>query len=551
MNQSTSAALTVNAVAMLQTQRLAFSGRESVIKELAQNGRRAGAKSIHITYNPHRNWMAVIDNGSGISDMNTLLAVAESGWPDGIKQEETPYGLGFLSALFISDHICVCSRGKMICCSSESILGFEQIPIRNIKDTGKTVVILSGDKVKSLFNIDFDELFMGFPIPIRVGSRDVNREHALTTKRSFTVTEVGSIILNLEIEASETFDYRKNQRSRLRAPFSTVFYYQGFDVYHTGLHRHRKSHVVHLDTKVFKAVAPDRARLVDQTDVVSRVDLVLYNLCKAEIERLCRQDVGLLLDSYQTLKEHGLLGLYNEVDWLPAQVLALQSNSPRLQCNQTEDYLGFNAHHVSKESITTGKVTVFQAIEEEAGSFPLQMYCRQPNMFYLCDKLDDGHWIWPHLRTAEDISVEIINGREPSSEYYELGLECSVLMCERYVIRGPAGDYTPIGGMVYCLGDFEGDSEVLLIPDTDNNGDCLLQRQSCTDDCGDFRDSVADPLIEAFQVWLRRERSAGNPVELLKSLLGHALARKYPSLIGKRLLLDFKQGFTMEVEELP
>lgn len=551
MNETHTAALTVNTVAMLQTQRLAFSGRESVIRELAQNGRRAGARSIHIHFNPERNWLAIIDDGCGISDMNTLLAVAESGWSDRIIKDEMPYGLGFLSALFLADEICVCSQGKMIRGSAEAILAFEQIPIRPIKHTGKTVVILRGKRVSTLFSIDFDELFTGFPVPVRIGSRDVKRYHALSSDHPVIETGIGSVMLYLDEEASESFNSRKYGRSRLYVPNSVVLYYQGFDVYHTGQRHIRKCHVVHLNTQKFKAVAPDRSRLIDEKDVVSRVDEVLRNLCKVEVERRCKQDAWLMLDSYETLKNFGLLSLLNDIDWIPSEVLALQSESPRLSCNESDAARWANVRSVSKESVRSGEVTIFEKPEDETGAFALQMYCCQPNIFYLRDRLDSGHWVWPHVMTLEDISVEVFNNRAPTSEYSELYLSHDVVLCDSYVIHGPAGDYSPTGGMVCCIGNPEVDGNVLLIPDTDIEGHCLLQSEVCADDFGDFRESVAEPLIEALVVWLRRERAAGRPVELLKSLLGPALIRKYPSLIGKRVLLDFTQGFCLDIQEMP
>ena len=50
----------------------------SMLGELLQNARRAGAQHIHIT--SRDNTLIIRDDGNGIADLQTLIFIAESGW---------------------------------------------------------------------------------------------------------------------------------------------------------------------------------------------------------------------------------------------------------------------------------------------------------------------------------------------------------------------------------------------------------------------------------------------------------------------------------------
>lgn len=70
-----------------------------VLHELFQNGRRAGAKAIHIAiYNlPEGTALSIYDDGSGIDDPATLLTLGDSGWQADILDREDPAGMGVFS----------------------------------------------------------------------------------------------------------------------------------------------------------------------------------------------------------------------------------------------------------------------------------------------------------------------------------------------------------------------------------------------------------------------------------------------------------------------
>ena len=60
---------------------------------------------------PETKTLTVRDDGCGIGDYQALFTLAESGWDAETIENEMPFGLGFLSALFSCQHLEVESKG--------------------------------------------------------------------------------------------------------------------------------------------------------------------------------------------------------------------------------------------------------------------------------------------------------------------------------------------------------------------------------------------------------------------------------------------------------
>ena len=69
----------VNEEGALRNQRFAFSDRYTLITELLQNARRAGADRIEVAFDAATQVLRVTDNGRGIEDFQKLLVFNESG----------------------------------------------------------------------------------------------------------------------------------------------------------------------------------------------------------------------------------------------------------------------------------------------------------------------------------------------------------------------------------------------------------------------------------------------------------------------------------------
>ncbi|NVO79426.1 hypothetical protein HV832_16525, partial [Undibacterium oligocarboniphilum] len=94
--------------------------------------------------------LIVEDNGSGISDFQKLLTLAESGWDENVSQVEKPFGIGWFSTLFSAQSVTIESAGKSCHLVSKDVLDMKPVKLTSVQDTGFTRIHLLG--------VDFDLL---------------------------------------------------------------------------------------------------------------------------------------------------------------------------------------------------------------------------------------------------------------------------------------------------------------------------------------------------------------------------------------------------------
>ncbi|QPK62890.1 ATP-binding protein [Methylomonas sp. LL1] len=81
--------LAVNPEKLINNLRFSFTQATTVLGELMQNARRAGATFVSLDYDAHSQTLTVCDDGCGIESLQTLLTVAESGWDADIIERES------------------------------------------------------------------------------------------------------------------------------------------------------------------------------------------------------------------------------------------------------------------------------------------------------------------------------------------------------------------------------------------------------------------------------------------------------------------------------
>ena len=119
----------INEEGALRNQRYAFTDRFTLISELMQNARRAGARRIEISYDEESRILRVVDDGCGIQDFQKLLTFNESGWDEDICQEEHPFGIGFSKCLYSATRCIISSRGRKIDFLTEDALARSPIDV--------------------------------------------------------------------------------------------------------------------------------------------------------------------------------------------------------------------------------------------------------------------------------------------------------------------------------------------------------------------------------------------------------------------------------------
>ena len=101
----------INEEGALRNQRHAFSNRFTLVSELLQNARRAGARLIRIDHDPQEQILTVQDDGHGLDDFQKLLSFHESGWDADTCTQERPFGVGFSKCLYAASR-CVVASGR-------------------------------------------------------------------------------------------------------------------------------------------------------------------------------------------------------------------------------------------------------------------------------------------------------------------------------------------------------------------------------------------------------------------------------------------------------
>jgi hypothetical protein len=89
----------VDPAAITKVTRLFNNTLDSILTELIQNARRAGATTIDldVAEAEDRQWLIVADDGAGIADPAVILALGRSGWDGDIAAREDPAGMGVFS----------------------------------------------------------------------------------------------------------------------------------------------------------------------------------------------------------------------------------------------------------------------------------------------------------------------------------------------------------------------------------------------------------------------------------------------------------------------
>ena len=102
----------VNEKNLFKTMKHIFSTSTTVLAEMMQNSRRAGATKVEFTIDAEARRITVTDDGCGLGDFNNLLQLCESGWNESVMLTDSPFGMGFFSVFFACDQVVVRSRGK-------------------------------------------------------------------------------------------------------------------------------------------------------------------------------------------------------------------------------------------------------------------------------------------------------------------------------------------------------------------------------------------------------------------------------------------------------
>ncbi len=510
----------INEEGTLRNQRFAFSNRFTLVTELLQNARRAGATLIEISHDPASCSLRVLDNGHGIKDFGKLLAINESGWGETLQAEEHPFGAGFSRCLYAATHCTVISRGKKIAFDTAGALARDEIPVKptDLGPTAGTLIELDGVDLSDL-ETNIEGLCWGFPVAVEFNGKPMLRSAALDRVNS-TATPIGEMHLVGTLNG--------------RFSVSVSVYLQGFRVMFLPnyLSWSEEPNVLHLDSKMFFARLPDRDVLID-ADVQEQKIRDQVRACWSDVlksRKLALPTAQFLEQFFAVMRHHQHLSLLNDIDLLPRQLCDRVTGYP--QCTQLPhtEYLELPQHPLLRQNIESGRVHVVQLQRLHGDNAAKWMLVRAAGYVVLdTDGLDPGHWVLPYVHDWSEDQVQAVVEAENVRQCSILqgnGVSAQVVLCDEISVQ--------MGEVRARLTD-EGlfHDGTLYIPAGEHSGRAVRQVDSYMDEHGRFHDNDLKADMAALEQLIRRLRMS-NPEEAMRSLLTDARSDCYPLLRGLR-----------------
>lgn len=530
--------LQVNTKNLINNMRFAFTTKQTVISELMQNARRAGSDFVSFDYDEESETLVIEDAGCGIDDPQKILSVAESGWDNDTMENETPYGIGFLSALFMSDRVSIESNQMKIEFSTDSVLSFNMVGVHPSNRRIGTRIELKGIR----FDVEraVRDFSTGYPIKVYYNGKEMKRPHAENGELPYIETPIGKVHL---MEYWDEIDKDKSQKGTM----NTEVYLQGIKVMVIDGQLFSKPNIIHLNPKQFFGRAPDRDKLIDESEASEQIKRTISALWEKKIRRevFLKDDRIVAEYFYETLYHWKQLHLLNHIDYVPRQVLGCYDIYP-IEAHEYENTYSVVSEPIAKQDILSGKVKILE-MEDECRcayeGFQGSMYAYYLEAIVLISRsLDADHWLYEHLVKIglDDITVNLKSPRHYNCSYGDW-YEAEAVFCHHAVLSGPCGDvkiykeafYHNDGFIMsdgYPAARYETDG-LVVIPEGEHTGDVVRQLSSYMREW-DFAESDYEMDKDHFVRFLMANRP-GQEIQLIQRELGTTSLNGHESLKGK------------------
>ncbi len=502
----------INEEGILRNQRYAFTDRFTLVSELLQNARRAGATRIDIDYDAATQVLRVQDDGCGLDDFQKLLSFHESGWDAATAAEERPFGVGFSKCLYAATRCIVASNHQRADIDTAAALAKASINVEPIAEAVVgTRIELHGVDLPDLGN-RIETLCLGFPVPVLFNGQPLARRFALANLATMP-SPSGAVHLAGTCDGQYSHD--------------TMVFLQGFCVMKPTYGPVDRVNVVHLDSRLFMARLPDRDKLIDEDVQGRRIDAELKACWRRTLEVAKTQlpPERFVEIYYGAMRGWGQTDLLNDLDVLPAELFDDIVGYP-IQ-DDDRDYVRPVAVAPSRQAIESGDVKLV-ALDWVGDDNAARWMLAKAKGYLVFDwiGLHLDHWVQRHVRFLEEEAVRV----EAVAEQLRVQLEGrwvwpTVILCEAVRI-GVGDDVVDIADQGVCH------QEVLYIPAGETSGEPVRQASSFIDENDQFLGSDLDADRDALADLIRRLRSV-DPVQTLDSLLQELRLGKYPLLHGK------------------
>lgn len=544
-------AIKVNQDRLLANLEFSFTNKETMLGEIMQNARRAGA--THVTFNYVKEGELLIgDDGKGIDDFQNLFSVAESGWDVETMQKEKPFGMGWLSCLYGSETIYVESAGHYIEGKSSEILAGAAIEVKsngNAKKKSYTQIILTGvvltldELKKSLTN-----LAKGFSIPVYLNGEKLKSEDAVNG--DFVVIDgIGSVLV-------PEVDFQKIHYNHGDLDSSLAVYLQGLPVYSNVMSWKNDYTVkVHLDPELFFARMPDRDILVNEKEALQKIKSAVNNV---HLDRLKALKASLSSEEFAesgyaryALKIEGGFDLLCDKETRLSSIFYGNVSNQQPSCyHEQNKSTPSSVNSYSFDEVSSGKCVLFTAEEmsEDEESCAAAWILARSLGFELIDEnrywlkghsFMAKHWAAPFIHELNSDNVKVDVFGEGKSGAVDLNWwTCKMVLCEAYKIT-----YTDPNGKVYeavvedepLLTD---DGKFLVPAKVNYIADAMYQAASyySNDDIDEQSFNEDERDINVYFEMLR----SGSVIKTLENILRQVNLSSYEDLKGQKfeLLID-------------
>lgn len=362
----------------------------SMLGELLQNARRAGARSIQI--DAYHDSIIVTDDGSGIADLQSLIHIAESSWDEELQRRENAFGMGILSTLYFSDHLFVHSGEHAFDARTVDIIAGKAIEVLAERPRIGTQIRLYGVKTnQTAFDLpewvrrQLVSLCEAFPVPVSFNGIEMGRPWA-DPSLAWRDTAVGRVLLDLEAS-------HLNWRCFL----------QGLPI--GSLPNSTRKHIVLLRDDMI-ARLPDRQYLLDEAAENRRIqEAVSLAYRQALIEAKATMDAGLFLKAYgDRCLDSRNADLLNDVpfaklSWFRDWEREPPGFRPYWNRSQREGVIGADA-------LSTDSVWRIEAEDDDEPTTQCYVFARD-GLLLEEHGLDVNHWLHDkvNLITPDDVIV--------------------------------------------------------------------------------------------------------------------------------------------------
>lgn len=392
----------VNEKRFFQTMGHLFATSYSFLGELMQNARRAGASLIDFNFDENKKSLVLTDNGSGIEDFAVLIQFCESKWGEDVVLNDKPFGMGLYSLFFACSTVRVRSRGLVLVVTLDDVVesrSLKVLPDSEPVTTGTAIELLGlNEKLlgRDMLRQQCVDRAKGFPVPVQFNGELLPRPDAQENLQGEN-TEIGFLSLSgVRGDGKEL----THHNARL--------YLQGLPI-DGGVDRYATTNVIHLDSKSFTAVMPDRSVLFNKQEQCERIIGVMIQTMRAY---LVRQQASLpgdefVLRHWDDCVKLAVPHLLNGTPFIPGRIVhGIQGQSQCREDNFSRCY--GDKVVITREQVATGQVKIWHDApstsgeEAEAAAFLRVMEALDIRVA----NVPVGHWLREITPRCADMFIE-------------------------------------------------------------------------------------------------------------------------------------------------